>query len=90
MTEVWKQIPDFSGRYEVSDLGQVRSWVGRNGSYVRETPLILKTKRPANISPMRALIYARNPVWLLPVLFIFWFWKFLLVRGLAKLTKRVI
>lgn len=45
MVEIWKQIPDFSDRYEVSNLGRVRSWIGHNGRYIRKIPLILKTKR---------------------------------------------
>ncbi len=30
-TEVWKPIPGFNNWYEVSDLGNVRSWISSNG-----------------------------------------------------------
>lgn len=31
MSENWKPIPGFSGRYDVSDLGRIRSWVPWRG-----------------------------------------------------------
>jgi len=44
MIEEWKPIAGFEGRYEVSSLGNVRSWVysSRKGVHQRETPRLLK------------------------------------------------
>lgn len=40
--EIWKEIPDFDGWYDVSSFGKIRSW--RNGKYgKRSTPRIMKT-----------------------------------------------
>ena len=39
--EVWKPIPGYEQKYEVSDRGQVRSLIGPGG-HVRLTPLVLK------------------------------------------------
>ena len=41
VTEVWKKIDGFPG-YEVSNLGQVRSWRSRNGKGCSRTPHLLK------------------------------------------------
>jgi hypothetical protein len=41
--EVWSLLPDAEGRYEVSDLGRIRSLVGgcRSGTMRRKVPLIM-------------------------------------------------
>lgn len=39
MTEEWRVIPGFDGRYEASDQGRIRSLVGRHGP--RKTPHML-------------------------------------------------
>lgn len=44
--ETWKQIVGFEG-YEVSDLGNVRSWRSKNGRGFAKVPSLLK---PSNIS----------------------------------------
>lgn len=40
--EVWKKIPGYDG-YEVSNLGQVRSWRSRNGRGCASSPHLLKS-----------------------------------------------
>lgn len=47
MTEEWRPVAGFEGRYEVSSLGNVRSWVYSSGKGVhrRETPRLLKPGR---------------------------------------------
>jgi hypothetical protein len=41
--EVWKEIVGFGGGYEVSNLGNVRSWLSPSGRGVRrKVPLLLK------------------------------------------------
>lgn len=45
MTEEWRDIPGFEGRYQVSDFGRVRSlmfWSG-NVLVLRQEPLVMKT-----------------------------------------------
>lgn len=43
MSEIWKSVVGYEGKYEVSDFGRVRSlWCGsRGGSFKRKMPLIL-------------------------------------------------
>lgn len=41
MTEEWRPLPGEEGRYEVSNLGRVRSWV-KQGGRVRDEPFYLK------------------------------------------------
>lgn len=38
LQEIWKEIPGFDGRYEVSDQGRVRSWYYRKGGRRQEVP----------------------------------------------------
>lgn len=38
--EIWKPIPGYEGRYEVSNLGQVRSFINKNNKI--KTPRILR------------------------------------------------
>lgn len=40
MKEIWKPIQEVGGRYEVSNLGNVRSWVNKSGNR-RKTPLVM-------------------------------------------------
>lgn len=71
MTEIWKTIPGFEGRYEVSDEGRVRS----TGFYVRirseklrwAAPKVLKAqvKRPSGhlfVSPDHKRVYIHRAV----------------------------
>ena len=43
MSEVWKTIEGFEGRYEVSNIGRIRSFMTNTGA-IREKPLILCQK----------------------------------------------
>ena len=43
MSEVWKTIEGFEGRYEVSNIGRIRSFMTNTGA-IRERPLILCQK----------------------------------------------
>lgn len=43
MSEIWKPIKDFEGRYEVSNIGRVRSFMTNKG-HIRDMPLILSPK----------------------------------------------
>ncbi|WP_370530824.1 NUMOD4 domain-containing protein [Mycobacterium paragordonae] len=46
MTEQWRDVPGFLGKYQVSDLGHVRSWAQPNGNCpIPSTPRILKSTR---------------------------------------------
>lgn len=45
MTERWLPIPGYEGRYDVSDLGRVRSWLQCRGTPV---PRILKARPGSN------------------------------------------
>ena len=57
--EVWKPIPDTAGRYEVSNIGRVRSLVAgcRHGSVPRRTPLVM---HPYNNKPSLSGYWAVN------------------------------
>lgn len=43
MNEIWKPVPEFEGRYEVSTEGRVRSWVNNYGNR-RNEPKILNPR----------------------------------------------
>ena len=44
VVETWKQIPGFDGRYEVSNLGGVRSYANaRHGNRISCRSMALKT-----------------------------------------------
>lgn len=47
ITEEWRAIPGFEGRYEVSSLGRVRSlrFSNRNCNFLRPEPKILKPRK---------------------------------------------
>ncbi len=49
MSERWMPVPGYEGRYEVSDLGQVRSWV-RPPRGFRDEPMVLRP-RSAKVYP---------------------------------------
>ena len=57
--EVWRPVPDAEGRYEVSDLGRVRSLVVgcRHGSIPRPKPLVMA---PFNNKPGRSGYWVVN------------------------------
>lgn len=38
MREQWRPIPGYDGRYEISTLGEVRSWNGHNGFHGATSP----------------------------------------------------
>lgn len=42
--EEWRAIPGFAGRYEVSNLGRVRSFVAHGGKRRLDTPHLLTTR----------------------------------------------
>jgi len=46
MTEIWKDIPDYEGLYQASNLGRIKSlaksWVGGNGALMIKPDTILK------------------------------------------------
>jgi hypothetical protein len=46
MEEIWKDVPDYEGLYQVSNLGRVKSlpkeWVSGNGSHRRHNGIILR------------------------------------------------
>lgn len=44
MEEVWKDVEEFEGRYEVSNRGAVRSWVDKHGNR-RTEPKALKPRK---------------------------------------------
>ena len=42
MTEIWKDIKEYEGKYQISNTGKVRSLVN-NKNKIRKQPKILKT-----------------------------------------------
>jgi hypothetical protein len=40
--EAWKDIPGYEGRYQISNIGRVKSLPKKMGSYIRGTEIILK------------------------------------------------
>lgn len=44
MNEIWKSVPGFEGQYEVSNMGNVRSWLDRARKR-RDIPVQLKPQR---------------------------------------------
>lgn len=64
MTEIWKDIKDYEGLYQVSNLGRVRSFYGKNGK-VTDVAKILSGKadkdgyREVKLSKNGVVIYKR-------------------------------
>lgn len=52
--EEWREIPGFDGYYEVSNLGQVRSW--RNGKWGRASEPALMNPSPMNTGYLRVTL----------------------------------
>lgn len=55
--EVWKWIDGYENRYEVSNLGRVRSWCIANSKKSRAEPLILKSQ---NVNAYKAVNLGKN------------------------------
>lgn len=45
--EVWREVPGYEGRYEVSDLGNIRSWINRHGQRRTEPQILSHCPSPS-------------------------------------------
>lgn len=57
--EVWKDIPDYKGYYQASNLGNIRSLdrevLNNNGYYLRKGKLLNQTKH--NVNGYRSVMF---------------------------------